>query len=179
MNPHAPLLPTGRCRSRRFLFALATAAVVALTGCGPREGAGGARGSHAHAAPHGGGLVELGEHHYNLELVFDGGRGVLQAYVLDGHAENFVRVSVPEFVVTATAGGKRRLLLFKPVANPVTGETTGNTSLFEAEAGWLADAKAFDGTVQAINVRGTVFTNVACKFSLVQTPDDPWAKKKN
>lgn len=151
-----------------------------LAGCAPRDGgAGRGSGAHAHVAPHGGTLVELGHHQYNLEFVADPGRGVLQAYVLDGHAETFVRVGIPEFVVTANAAGKRHLLLFKPVANPVTGEGVGNTSLFEAEAKWLAEAKAFDGTLQAINVRGTAFTNVAFKFSLVKTPDDPWAKKKN
>jgi hypothetical protein len=152
---------------------------VALTGCGKRDGAGGKDGhGHAHAAPHGGQLVELGDHHYNLELVFDADRSVMQAYVLDGHAENFVRTSVPEFVVTATVAGKRQLLLFKPVANSVTGETTGNTSLYEAQADWLAGAKAFDGTLQAINVRGTVFTNISFKYT-APTADDARSAPKN
>lgn len=137
------------------------------------------KGGHAHVAPHGGTLVELGDHQFNVEFVFDAERQVLQAYFLDGHAEAFVRVGVPEFVVTANAAGKRQLLMFKPVANAVTGESAGNSSLFEAPAEWLAAAKAFDGTLQAVNVRSTVFTNVAFKFSLEQTPDDPWAKKKN
>lgn len=160
---------------------LALAALAALAGCAPREGGagGGRQGGHVHVAPHGGTLVELGAHQYNVEFVFDAGRSVLQAYVLDGHAESFVRIGIPEFVVTAQAGGQRRLLLFRPVANPVTGEVAGNTSLFEAPAEWLASAKAFDGTLQAINVRGTAFTNIPFKFSLARTPDDPWAKKKN
>lgn len=152
---------------------------VALVGCGKREGAGGRGGhGHAHSAPHGGQLVELGDHHYNLELLLDADRGVMQAYVLDGHAENFVRASVPEFVVTATVAGKRQLLLFKPVANSVTGETTDSTSLYEAKADWLAGAKAFDGTLQAINVRGTVFTNVSFKYT-APSPDDSRSAQKN
>lgn len=140
------------------------ALAMALVGCGRKEGGGGGHG-HAHAAPHGGLLVELGDHQYNLELVLDAGRSVMQAYLLDGHAENFVRIGVPEFVITANVAGKRQLLLFKPVANPVTGETAESTSLYEAKADWLRDAKAFDGTLQAINVRGTVFTNVNFKFT--------------
>ncbi|HYC71861.1 MAG TPA: hypothetical protein VEB66_11680 [Opitutaceae bacterium] len=166
-------------RRRQFLWlAFGAALAAALAGCGRSEGEARSKGGHAHAAPHGGVLVELGDHQYNLELVLDEERGVLQAYVLDGHAENFVRTSVPEFVVTAVAAGKRQALVFRPVANPVTGETMGNTSLFEAKADWLAGAKAFDGTLQAINVRGTVYTNIPFKFSLVPTADDPWAQKK-
>ena len=174
-NPgHAPV-------RRDLLVLLLVGLGAALAGCGRRDGeADRARaGAHAHVAPHGGTLVELGRHQFNLEFVYDADRGVLQAYVLDGHAETFVRVAIPEFVVTAQAAGKRHLLLFKPVANAVTGEAAGNTSLFEAPAEWLASAKAFDGTLQAINVRSTAFTNIPFKFSLVTTPDDPWAKKKN
>lgn len=149
--------------SRMTTVVVAVLLAAALVGCGRKEGAAGQ--GHAHMAPHGGFLIELGNHQYNMEFVLDAGRSTMQAYVLDGHAENFVRVGVPEFVVTATVGGRRELLMFKPVANPVTGETAENTSLYEAKADWLAEAKAFDGTLQAINVRGTVFTNVNFKYT--------------
>lgn len=176
-NAHIPSAGGPR-RSGRILCAALGSLTLLLAGCAPRDGGSGSKG-HAHVAPHGGTLVELGNHQFNIEFVFDAERRTLRAYFLDGHAEAFVRVGVPEFVVTANAAGKRHLLMFKPVANAVTGETAGNASLYEAEAEWLAAAKAFDGTLQAVNVRNTVFTNVAFKFSLEQTPDDPWAKKKN
>jgi len=147
---------------------------LALAGCG--QGHDHAHGqAHVHVAPHGGTLVELGTHQYNLEFVFDAGRGVLQAFILDGHAEAFVRVSIPEFAVTATAAGQRHLLLFRAVANAVTGETAGNTATFEAPAEWLRAAKAFDGTLQAINVRGTSFNNVTFRFAVPPASDAPAA----
>ena len=51
------------------------------------------KGHHVHVAPHGGQLVEVGEHGagFNLELVLHAD-GFLQIYVLDAHAENFVRI---------------------------------------------------------------------------------------
>lgn len=120
---------------------------------------------HGHIAPHGGTLVELGEHQFVLELAFDGERGVLQAWLLDGHAENFVRVALPGFAVDATAGGQTRRLEFRPVASAVTGETVGDTAQFAAPAAWLASAKSFDGVIQAITVRGVGFAGVAFRFS--------------
>ena len=50
-------------------------------------------GGHEHVAPHGGALVELGEELAHLELVHDPTTGTLTAYVLDGEAEQAVRVS--------------------------------------------------------------------------------------
>ena len=43
--------------------------------------------------------MELGEHAYNLELVRDAEAGKLVAYVLDGHAENFIRIAAPSIEV--------------------------------------------------------------------------------
>lgn len=153
----------------KTVFLLAMGCVLALTGCGKREtsaakASAGASHAHAHVAPHGGTLVEVGEHQFNLEFLFDESRGVLQAWFLDAHAENFVRVAVPSFEVTATSGGKSYTLAFAPVANAVTGEAVGDTAQFEAPAAWLRDAKAFDGVVKAITVRGVAFSGIAFDF---------------
>jgi hypothetical protein len=115
---------------------------------------------HVHTAPHGGTLVELGEHAYNIELLADPANGRLSAWILDGHAENFVRVKATSFEAVATVGGEKRTLTFKAVANPATGETVGDTSQFDAEAAWLKATPAFAGTFTAIEVRGSTFTNV-------------------
>lgn len=154
----------------KTILLVAMGCVLVLTGCGKRETSagkapvGGAAHGHAHVAPHGGTLVEIGEHQFNLEFLFDESRGVLQAWFLDGHAENFVRVALPGFEVTATAGGKSYTLAFAPVANAVTGETANDTSLFEAPATWLRDAKAFDGVVKAVTVRGVSFSAIAFDY---------------
>ena len=44
-------------------------------------------GHHEHHAPHGGTLIELGDHEYNAELVIDDAQKSLALYVLDAHAE--------------------------------------------------------------------------------------------
>lgn len=149
-------------RTMRVIAALGL--LLAFVGCGKHESAAPATGGHAHAAPHGGVLVELGHHEASLEFRFDAARGILQAWVLDAHAENFVRTSQRGFEVEAVAGERGRLLDFVAVANSLTGETVGDTALFEVEAAWLRDAKAFDGRVKAITVRGKTFRDVAFTY---------------
>ncbi len=69
-------------------------------------------------------LIEVGEHAYNLELLRDSAAGKLTVWVLDGHAENFVRLKAASFAAVATVGGEKRELTFKAVANPTTGDIT-------------------------------------------------------
>jgi hypothetical protein len=116
---------------------------------------------HTHVAPHGGTLVPLGEHAYNLELVRDGDSGKLTAYVLDGHAENFIRIAASAIELTAISGGERRALTLRAIANPATGETVGDTSQFEAQADWIKRAKQFPGEITGLDIRGAKFERVA------------------
>lgn len=120
-------------------------------------------GGHAHQPLMGGELVEVGEHQFNLEFKFDAARGVLQAWVLDAHAENFVRVALPAFEVVE-AEGARRTIVLQAVANPISGETVGDTSSFEGAAPWLREIKHFDGVVKAITVRGASFHDLEVHF---------------
>src|SRR5688572_24917711 len=129
-----------------LLPALAALLVLTSGACSRPESSSGA-GGHTHRAPHGGTLVEIGEHAYNLELVRDAAAGKLTAYLLDGHAENFVRIAAPSIEFVALTGGQRRPLSLKAVANPSTGETIGNTSQFEAQADWLKSAGELPGTI--------------------------------
>jgi hypothetical protein len=140
------------------LFALV--ALLLVAGCSKSQDHA-ASGGHAHTAPHGGYLFEIGEHAYNLELVRDKSAGKLTAYLLDGHAENFVRIAAPALELTAIAGGERRPLSLKAVANPATGETVGNTSQFEAQADWLKSVGEFAGTIESLEIKGTRFSNIA------------------
>ena len=82
-------------------FALAGAMAVVVSGCGEHDDhAGHDHGKgHAHTAPHGGTLVELGAHQGNVEFVRDAAGGKLTAYILDAHAENFVRVPLDAFTL--------------------------------------------------------------------------------
>lgn len=134
--------------------------LIALAGCSRNESSAGA-GGHVHRAPHGGTLVEVGQHAYNIELVRDPAAGKLTAYVLDGHAENFIRIAAPSFDLVAFTGGERRPVTLRAVANSATGETVGDTSQFEGQADWLKNTGEFPGEIPAVNIRGTTFQNVA------------------
>ena len=147
----------------KLLLALVTLVTLLFSGCSKSHDHG-SHGGHAHTAPHGGTLVEVGEHAYNLELVRDATAGKLTVYVLDGHAENFVRIAAPSIELIALTGGERRPLSLKAVANAATGETIGNTSQFEAQADWLTTTSEFPGTIDAIEIKGTRFTNIAIQL---------------
>jgi hypothetical protein len=153
-------------RTMRFIvLVLGMLGVVALAGCGKKsDGAAGKSGGHSHVAPHGGTLIELGDHAYSLELVRDAAAGKLTAYVLDGHAENFVRIKSPAFELIAMPGGKYTPLSLKAVANSATGETVGETSQFEVQADWLKTMGEFEG-IFTIEIRGTKFEQVPFALS--------------
>jgi hypothetical protein len=158
-----------RFRSSPHVTASAALAVILLVlapACSKQEKPTGQThgGTHAHTAPHGGTLIELGDHAYNLELVRDAASGKLTAYVLDGHAEHFIRLKAPAFELVASGGPEKRVLLFRATANAATGETVGNTSQFEAQADWLKTEASFDATLTALEIRGTNFTSIPFNF---------------
>lgn len=142
----------------RLLASLFCAALL-ISGCSKSPDHA-AHGGHAHTAPHGGTLFEIGDHAYNLELVRDASTGKLTAYILDGHAENFVRISAPAIELVAFTGGERRSLALQAVANAATGETVGNTSQFEGQADWLKNSNELAGTIASLEIKGTRFDNI-------------------
>lgn len=127
---------------------------------------------HAHHAPHGGTLVEVGEHQFNLEFVVDPVGGRLTAYVLDAHAENFIRVGSPSLEIHVVSPAPARVLILNAVANAATGETVGDTSQFEGSADWLKGVKSLSGTVARLEVRGANFV----KVPVTLTPAQPGGK---
>jgi hypothetical protein len=133
--------------------------IAALSGCGKKPETGEKHAGHEHAAPHGGTLVELGEHAYSMELLRDSVAGKLTAYVFDGHVEKSVRIKSPTLELIAMPGGAYTPISLKAVANPVTGETVGDTSQFEAQADWLKTAGEFAG-IFTLEIRGTKFEQV-------------------
>jgi hypothetical protein len=138
-----------------------------LTGCGdgkPASPAVVAGHVHEHKPPHGGALVELGEEEYHVELVLDSVTGKLDAYVLDGELENFVRIGQESFEITARTPGKEDVLVLKAVPNTATGETVGNTAMFEAQADWLKTTHKFDAVLKQLAVNGSAYQNVAFNF---------------
>lgn len=121
-------------------------------------------GGHAHTAKFGGSLVELGDHQYQMEVVRDAESGKLKAWLMDGHAENYVRVKAGGFDVTASVGGKTETLSFLAMPNSATGETVGDTSYFEAQSDWLKTTAEFDAQIVSLEVRGSKFENLKFNF---------------
>jgi hypothetical protein len=123
---------------------------------------------HEHHAPHGGTLVELGEEFAHLELVLNAQTGTLTAYVLDGEAEQSVRIVQPQIEISVRlpgSGSAKVLALTLPAAaNPLTGETVGQSSQFQTQSDALKGARRFSGTVKSVSARGGSFENVAFRF---------------
>ncbi|WP_442887644.1 hypothetical protein [Congregicoccus parvus] len=148
-----------------FAITLAGALLAIFsTGCG-RSSHDHGHGGHAHAAPHGGVLVELGAHQANLEFVHDASVGALDVYLLDAHAENFVRISAPSLAASVSvAGGATQPLLLRAVANPATGETVGDTSQFRAEAETLKGPGPFEVLLSSVTLPAGTFNGVRVAF---------------
>jgi hypothetical protein len=155
-------------RSFLFLLLAAGGSLGGLAGCSKPQPAAPAASAppakHEHKAPHDGTPVVLGNEACHLELVRDAATGTLQAYVLDGEMENFIRTNAASLEIVATVNGAPQTLALKPVANAATGETMGDTSLFEAKADWLKTTAQFDATLKTITVRGTTFRDVKFNF---------------
>ncbi len=143
------------------LLFLIVAAMVVPDGCAKKPEA---VGLHRDQPPHGGTPVVLGDDEYHIEFVRDPSAGTLSAYFLDDEMEEFVRSGMSSFEVTAKVGGAERTLVFKPVANPATGETVGDTALFIAQADWLKTAREFDAVIKSVTLDGTTFTDTGFNF---------------
>jgi hypothetical protein len=138
-----------------------------LVACGRKEPAPAAQsGGHVHTAPHGGTLIEVGDHAYNLELLRDSASGKLTVWVLDGHAENFVRIKAATIEAAAAVGGEKKTLSLKAVANAATGETVGDTSQFEVQADWLKGAAPIEVTVPSVEIKGRRFERLSGKVGI-------------
>ena len=116
--------------------------------------------AHEHHAPHQGTLVVLGEEFSHVELVLDSATGELNAYVLDGEAENPVRVSQSSLIIKLKENGKLVKLRLKPIANALTGEKVGDTSQYQGTFEQLKGLSHFEGYISSITSRGESFKDV-------------------
>jgi len=144
----------------------ALALVLVLPGCGKESPAAKPVSvpPHQHIPPHHGTPVVLGNEEYHVELVLDSTAGELNAYILDGELENFIRVQQPSFEVVSSRQGREETLIFKAVANNATGETAGDTSQFKAQADWLRTDKAFDAILKHLVVVGNNYDEIKFNF---------------
>lgn len=121
---------------------------------------------HEHAAPHGGTLVALGDEFAHVELVLDAGSGTLTAYVLDGEAENAVRIRAENISIRVMSGldAGRVTLVLAPVANDLTGETAEESSQYQAQSDDLVGAQSFTAVIESLTVKGVDFSDVEFHF---------------
>jgi hypothetical protein len=131
---------------------------------------------HEHQPPHGGTPVELGAEEFHLELVLDAPTGKMQAFIMDGELEKFVRIPAESIEFTVKLAGRDEPLILKAVANNATGEKVGDTSLFEAQTDGLKTTSTFDATLKQISINGHEYQNVSFNFPKGNDTDEK-AKK--
>jgi hypothetical protein len=151
----------------RKILLLGSIIAIGFCGCSKSEDTPAANApvhKHEHHPPHGGAPVELGEEEYHIEIVRDADVGKLQAFVLDGELENFIRIAAPSLEIEAQVAGRPEKLVLAPVANNATGEKVGDTSLFEGTADWIKTTPIFDAVLKEVTVRGKTYTNLAFNF---------------
>jgi len=121
---------------------------------------------HHHEAPHGGALVEVGDHVASIEFVFESASGMLTAYVFDAHADNPVRLTGGTLFVEIELDGNDEYipLELRGVANSLTGESETNTSQFRGTERALRGLSEFGGTIPSIVVRGTAFEEISFRY---------------
>ena len=133
--------------------------MLLLWGCG---GDGSPHHQHhdVHIAPHGGTLVELGDHEFNLEFVHEEDTGSLGIYVLGPHAEKYLRISQPSISISLVTGEESQEIELQAVANELTKETVGDTSYFSAQSDWLKQ-QVFSGKIVSVDINGSIFADVS------------------
>jgi hypothetical protein len=105
---------------------------------------------HHHEAPHGGHLIELGDHKYNAEVLLEGEPRQLVVYVLDAHAENAVAIESASITFIPDEG--------EPIvleAQPQESDAEGQASKFIAGTS-LSDLEDLHGSVQ-VTIEGTEY----------------------
>lgn len=121
-------------------------------------------GHHAHTAPHGGELYELGPHGsgFNFEL-FLNEQGKLDLYILDAHAENFVRIEQNSIFISISEDNTTSLTL-RAVPDSATGEKVGNTSRFQS-VNSIKELLPIKGTIKKILIGSTSYKDEVISFS--------------
>lgn len=121
---------------------------------------------HGHKAPHGGVLIELGDHAASVEIVFDAAAGKLTLYTFDGCAENTARIKQDTVAVRVTPTGKNEARELKLAAreNALTGEKPGDAAEFAATDDSLKGATALDGVIAKIEIKGQGYSDVKFRW---------------
>jgi len=127
------------------------------------EGAGGPHEGH-HEPRHGGALVPLGRDQAHLEFVLEPETGLLTLHVLDGQAEEPLRLRQEMvFLKLETDEGEFAIVLFAQESS-ATGERKGDSATFAARHLRLEGVQGFDAMIEGITVNRRSFRRVTFRF---------------
>ena len=119
---------------------------------------------HHHSAPHGGTLIELGDHVGHAELLIDD-EGKITLYLLDGEAEAPIRTTQETITIEMTPeGGDPIVVDLAAMENVLTSETIGDTSQFGGMSEELAGVERAMGKILSIDFRGMQYENVEINY---------------
>ncbi|BBM83146.1 ZrgA family zinc uptake protein [Candidatus Uabimicrobium amorphum] len=145
---------------------VALCCVLSFCGCNegktPDSNTGDNHHHHSHNPQYGGLLIEVGDHFAHAEMALKDGK--LTLYILDGEAENNVRLEQESVRVNVKVKEENLELDLKGVANELTGETAKNTSQFSATHEKLKGVEEFTAVVASCTIKGQKFENITFKF---------------
>lgn len=113
--------------------------------------------SHADTPPHGGVVVELGDHAAHAEVVMVPDTGELRVHILDGEGQPGKRIAQPSVLVDVETSG--RVVTLELKAAPDAGESVGDASRFSAISEDLLRAGGATVTLRWILVDGVVYSD--------------------
>jgi len=150
----------------RFYFLLTASFLGACSEHHDQSGHAG--GAHVHQPLRGGILMELGPHGsgHNLELLRNE-KDKLEIFILDAHAENYVRIKQPK--IELSLNNRNLRLTLDAVPDSATGETVGNTSLFRSKES-IANLLPIEGNITAIQIGSKNYEQTAFSFAKNSQP---------
>ena len=119
--------------------------------------------THADVPPHGGQVIELGNHFAHAEVVLVPDTGEVTVHVLDGDGQAGKRIAQPSILVDIETSGRAVRLELK--AAPLDGETSGDASRFSALSEELLRTGTATVTLRWILVDGRVFADTVMDWS--------------
>jgi hypothetical protein len=146
-----------------FSFSLLSTALLLFCGCSSDQHSSDHGGLHIHQPLRGGVLMELGKHGsgYNLEIL-QNPEDQLEIFILDAHAENYVRIAQPS--IELTLRDSKQTISLGAVADPATGETVGDSALFRAESN-VSSKLPLRGTLHILKIGSKTYTDQPFEFS--------------
>jgi hypothetical protein len=144
-------------------FSLFSSALLLLCGCGSDHHSSDHGGLHIHQPLRGGVLMELGKHGsgYNLEIL-QNPDDQLEIFILDAHAENYVRIA--QHTIELTLTDSNQTISLGAVSDPATGETVGNSALFRAESN-ISSKLPLRGTLHSLKIGSKTYNDQPFEFS--------------